>query len=113
MRGRRPRPLDDGTKMAGGQGLEPWFAGPEPAVLPLNDPPTTFYSLNLRYNVKKNIIVKQYNFWNHFLSEGQDCILNPLNILIDNRSTNQKSSQRHTPFFPLMDFLNYFQQPFL
>ena len=25
--------------MAGGQGFEPWFAGPEPAVLPLNDPP--------------------------------------------------------------------------
>ena len=39
VRGRRPRPLDDGTIMAGGKGLEPLFAGPEPAVLPLNDPP--------------------------------------------------------------------------
>ena len=39
VRGRRPRPLDDGTIVAGGQGFEPWFAGPEPAVLPLNDPP--------------------------------------------------------------------------
>jgi hypothetical protein len=39
VRGRRPRPLDDGTIMAGGKGFEPLFAGPEPAVLPLNDPP--------------------------------------------------------------------------
>ena len=40
--------------MAGGQGFEPWFAGPEPAVLPLNDPPTTTpYSLNILFNVKK------------------------------------------------------------
>ena len=41
VRGRRPRPLDDGTIVAGGQGFEPWFAGPEPAVLPLNDPPVS------------------------------------------------------------------------
>ena len=27
--------------MAGGKGLEPLFAGPEPAVLPLNDPPAS------------------------------------------------------------------------
>jgi hypothetical protein len=40
VRGRRPRPLDDGTIVAGGKGFEPLFAGPEPAVLPLNDPPT-------------------------------------------------------------------------
>ena len=57
VRGRRPRPLDDGTIMAGGQGFEPWFAGPEPAVLPLNDPPTiTPYSLDLLFNVKKKSI---------------------------------------------------------
>jgi hypothetical protein len=41
VRGRYPRPLDDGTIVAGGQGFEPWFAGPEPAVLPLNDPPVS------------------------------------------------------------------------
>ena len=57
VRGRRPGPLDDGTEMAGGQGFEPWFAGPEPAVLPLNDPPTTSYSLNLLFNVKKYFYV--------------------------------------------------------
>ena len=39
VRGRYPRPLDDGTDLAGGRGFEPRFAGPEPAVLPLNDPP--------------------------------------------------------------------------
>ena len=42
VRGRRPRPLDDGTtNMAGGLGFEPRLAGPEPAVLPLDDPPIT------------------------------------------------------------------------
>ena len=58
VRGRYPRPLDDGTvdkiaarfyitrlpplsneKMAGGRGFEPRLMGPEPIVLPLNDPP--------------------------------------------------------------------------
>jgi hypothetical protein len=38
VRGRYPRPLDDGT-VAGGEGLEPSLTGPEPVVLPLNDPP--------------------------------------------------------------------------
>ena len=45
---RRERPmswtgLDDGDAflcMAGGQGFEPWLTGPEPVVLPLDDPPT-------------------------------------------------------------------------
>ena len=55
LRGPCPRPLDDGagrasaascsasrcaeTKMAGGGGLEPPLPGPEPGVLPLDDPP--------------------------------------------------------------------------
>ena len=39
MRGRYPRPLDDGTVLAGGEGFEPSLTGPEPVVLPLNDPP--------------------------------------------------------------------------
>ena len=39
VRGRYPRPLDDGTVLAGGEGFEPSLTGPEPAVLPLNDPP--------------------------------------------------------------------------
>ncbi|GEM_PF-1601023 len=43
VRGRYPRPLDDGTthkrKMAGGLGFEPRLTGPEPVVLPLDDPP--------------------------------------------------------------------------
>lgn len=68
VRGRYPRPLDDGTMkkkgawsenqvdswsttayslpfmylMAGGRGFEPRSMGPEPTVLPLYDPPETF-----------------------------------------------------------------------
>jgi hypothetical protein len=40
VRGRYPRPLDDGT-LAGGEGFEPSLTGPEPVVLPLNDPPAS------------------------------------------------------------------------
>ena len=44
VRGQYPRPLDDGTfYVAGGRGFEPLLTGPEPVVLPLNDPPTTLY----------------------------------------------------------------------
>ena len=46
LRGRRPRPLDDGTRLgrlmptlARGEGLEPSITGPEPAVLPITPPP--------------------------------------------------------------------------
>ena len=43
LRGRRPRPLDDGAVTcllrARGGGLEPPKAGPEPAVLPITPPP--------------------------------------------------------------------------
>ena len=39
MRTRDPGPLDDGTRVAGRGGLEPPLAGPEPAVLPLDDLP--------------------------------------------------------------------------
>jgi hypothetical protein len=58
VRGRRPRPLDDGTMVAGGQGFEPWFAGPEPAVLPLNDPPVSFLVIFpiLSFDVKQKMV---------------------------------------------------------
>ena len=44
LRGRRPRPLDDGAvvhpvRVARGEGLEPSMTGPEPAVLPITPPP--------------------------------------------------------------------------
>src|SRR5215470_7613418 len=43
LRGPCPRPLDDGAgqtrDVAGGGGLEPPLPGPEPGVLPLDDPP--------------------------------------------------------------------------
>ena len=40
VRGRCPRPLDDGTiKMAEGPGFEPGLTESESVVLPLNDPP--------------------------------------------------------------------------
>ena len=43
LRGRRPRPLDDGAKphvlQARGGGLEPPKTGPEPVVLPITPPP--------------------------------------------------------------------------
>ena len=46
LRGRRPKPLDDGAtyalrKMAGVEGVEPSHTAPETAVLPLDDTPTT------------------------------------------------------------------------
>ena len=43
MRGRCPRPLDDGTinKMAEGPGFEPGLTESESVVLPLNDPPAS------------------------------------------------------------------------
>ena len=49
LRGRRPKPLDDGAtwcavqytvKMAGVEGVEPSHTAPETAVLPLDDTPT-------------------------------------------------------------------------
>ena len=47
LRGRRPKPLDDGStkcharkKMAGVEGVEPSHTAPETAVLPLDDTPT-------------------------------------------------------------------------
>ncbi len=43
LRGPCPRPLDDGAsgrELAGGGGFEPPLRGPEPRVLPLDDPPT-------------------------------------------------------------------------
>lgn len=53
VRGRYPRPLDDGTVLAGGEGFEPSLTGPEPAVLPLNDPPALVHNLaNCGPNVK-------------------------------------------------------------
>ena len=47
LRGRRPRPLDDGAtdlhpdgcRLARGEGLEPSITGPEPVVLPITPPP--------------------------------------------------------------------------
>ena len=46
LRGRRPKPLDDGAtyfahleKMAGVEGVEPSHAEPESGVLPLDDTP--------------------------------------------------------------------------
>lgn len=46
LRGRRPRPLDDGANkaeeystLARGEGLEPSITGPEPVVLPITPPP--------------------------------------------------------------------------
>ena len=45
LRGRRPRPLDDGAgcrvgyRLARGGGLEPPMTGPEPVVLPITPPP--------------------------------------------------------------------------
>ena len=39
LRGRRPRPLDDGAGVRSGGGLEPPTTGPEPAVLPITPPP--------------------------------------------------------------------------
>jgi len=48
LRGPCPRPLDDGAawtkprgRLAGGGGFEPPLPGPEPGVLPLDDPPPT------------------------------------------------------------------------
>ena len=46
----------DHKKMAGGQGFEPWLTGPEPVVLPLNDPPVqTWKSNSFPKNVKLNV----------------------------------------------------------
>ena len=39
LRGRRPKPLDDGAKVAGVEGVEPSHTEPESAVLPLDDTP--------------------------------------------------------------------------
>ena len=36
-------------KMAEGQGFEPWLTGPEPVVLPLDDPPAKLF---LTFNEK-------------------------------------------------------------
>jgi hypothetical protein len=33
--------------MAGGGGFEPPLTGPEPVVLPLNDPPTSYQSVEI------------------------------------------------------------------
>ena len=41
LRGRRPKPLDDGaTYVAGVAGVEPTHMAPETTVLPLDDTPT-------------------------------------------------------------------------
>lgn len=74
VRGRYPGPLDDGTfnirtravccnpsslttspkKVAGGRGFEPRLTGPEPVVLPLDDPPVESSSLPERsHHVKQ------------------------------------------------------------
>ena len=37
LRGRRPKPLDDGAMLAGVEGVEPSHTVPETAVLPLDD----------------------------------------------------------------------------
>ena len=54
LRGRRPRPLDDGANkaesyrtLARGEGLEPSTTGPEPAVLPITPPPRAFISITV------------------------------------------------------------------
>ena len=39
LRGRRPKPLDDGAMLAGVEGVEPSHTVPETAVLPLDDTP--------------------------------------------------------------------------
>ena len=41
LRGRRPKPLDDGATLAGVEGVEPSHTAPETAVLPLDDTPVT------------------------------------------------------------------------
>ena len=41
LRGRRPKPLDDGAMLAGVEGVEPSHTVPETAVLPLDDTPIT------------------------------------------------------------------------
>ena len=45
-------------RMAGGKGFEPLLAGPEPAVLPLNDPPPSSAHTvpDPLSNVKENLV---------------------------------------------------------
>ncbi len=44
--------------MAGGEGLEPSLAGPEPAVLPLDDPPASkFYYIRCRLLLSRHILI--------------------------------------------------------
>ena len=54
LRGRRPKPLDDGATfgavvivMAGVEGVEPSHTAPETAVLPLDDTPTSLAGASL------------------------------------------------------------------
>ena len=72
VRGRRPRPLDDGTKMAGGQGFEPWFAGPEPAVLPLNDPPVSLVIILsiLSFDVKQKMLPSFFHTYDNIREDA-------------------------------------------
>lgn len=58
LRGRRPRPLDDGTiKMAAEQGFEPWRTDPESVVLPLH------HSAAQRDLIRAKIIIIQGSYY--------------------------------------------------
>ena len=50
LRGRRPKPLDDGATLAGVEGVEPSHTVPETAVLPLDDTPKCTASQELDAN---------------------------------------------------------------
>ena len=50
LRGRRPKPLDDGAMLAGVEGVEPSHTVPETAVLPLDDTPKCVASQELDAN---------------------------------------------------------------
>ena len=49
----RPALNDLNWFLAGGQGFEPWLPGPEPGVLPLDDPPAQQMKLVLWTNAVK------------------------------------------------------------
>ena len=56
-------------KMAGGLGFEPRLMGPEPIVLPLDDPPSVFFSIyNKLFSVKYfRILINWKEYLKYFI----------------------------------------------
>jgi hypothetical protein len=53
VRGRLAKPADGAAPVAGRQGVEPRFSGPEPLVLPLNDLPTGRNGMRMLHGAKR------------------------------------------------------------